>query len=172
MGQLIPMAVFDEQVSTDEIRETRALLEALVPDDGTTGFELGASEEIADLLQRCAVLQGDAHQASDNVVEPDQFGGTISAFQSRKDFRRSCVIVDADVERAEASNLDLLRDMFAAIGEGKPVAHAASTSRSMTKLSGRSVVCWFPLGTPAFIPSPRPLIPCPLVSVEFKWAAR
>ena len=172
VGQLIPMAVVDEQVSSDEIRETRALFEALVSDDGATGLELCASEELADLLQWSAILQGDAHQASDDIVQADQFRGTVRAFQSKKDFRRSGVIVDADVERALASDPDLLRDMISPGREGQPSAHAASTSRSMVKLSGRSVVCWFPLGTPAFTPFHRLLIPGPPGSIEFEWRAR
>ncbi len=36
-------------------------------------------------------------------------------------------------------------------GEGEAVVHAASTSKSILKLSGCSLVCWFPLGTPHFV---------------------
>ena len=38
--------------------------------------------------------------------------------------------------------------LLTASGAVKMVGHAATTSRSIVKLSGRSVVCWVPLGTP------------------------
>jgi len=59
-------------------------------------------------------------------------------------FCRVFVIVDADIERALAGNLDLLGDVIPASGEGSVVGegqagvHAASTKRLMLKLSGRS----------------------------------
>ena len=56
--------------------------------------------------------------------------------------------MDADVEGPLAGDVDFLGDVMTASGEGEPGAHAATTSRSMRKLSGRSVVCWVPLGTP------------------------
>jgi hypothetical protein len=48
-------------------------------------------------------------------------------------------------------NSDFLGDVVATVGEGQAGGYAATTSRSIVKLSGRSVVCWVPLGTP--IPS-------------------
>ncbi|MDE3043019.1 MAG: hypothetical protein KGJ82_20945, partial [Nitrospirota bacterium] len=77
-------------MSTDEIRQTRAVLDAIVLDDGATRGKFSPSEEIFQLL--IGLLTGSE--------------------------------------------------------EGKPVSHAATTSRSIVKLSGRSVVCWVPLGTP------------------------
>ena len=51
MRQLLTPAVPYKQASTDQIRQVRAMLEAVVPDDGTTRGTFGTSEEIADLLE-------------------------------------------------------------------------------------------------------------------------
>ena len=148
MPQLVPAAVLDQQMPANQIRYTRAVLEAIVPDDRATGRKLGTSEEIADLLKRSAVLQREAHQAGDDVVEADQFGGTVWTLQTKEDFGWMYIVMDAEVERALAGNSDLLCGMVAAGGEGTAVGHAATTSRSIAKLRGCSVVCWVPLGTP------------------------
>ena len=58
MGQVVPAAGLDQQMPADQIRETRAGLEALVPDHGATGLKLGAGEEVANLLPRSVLLQG------------------------------------------------------------------------------------------------------------------
>jgi len=72
----------------------------------------------------------------------------LSHFGPPKECAVEQVVTDAEVERAPAGDPDLLCGMVAAGGEDKAVGHAATTSRSMLKLSGRSVVCWVPLGTP------------------------
>ncbi len=51
MSQFFPAAVLDQQVPADQIRETRTVLEAIVPHDGTTGLKFGACEEIAHFLK-------------------------------------------------------------------------------------------------------------------------
>ena len=56
--------------------------------------------------------------------------------------------MDAEVKCTGASNYDLFGDVIAVSGEGEADTHAATTSRSILKFSGRSVVCWVPLGTP------------------------
>ena len=120
--------------------------------------QIGACEETADLFERGhRTVQGNTHQAGYDVVQSDQFGGAVASFQPQKDFCWSFVVMDADVEGSLAVNADLLCGMLAAVGEGKACTHAATTSRSIVKLSGRSVVCWVPLGTPfpSFISSYR-----------------
>ena len=104
MTQLLPAAVFHQQMSANQIRQTRTVLEAIVPDDGATRGKFGACKEIADLLKRSTVLQGETHQAGDHVVQTDQFRGAVWTFHSKKDFCRLLVIMDADVERALAGD--------------------------------------------------------------------
>lgn len=119
-----------------------------MPGDWATWSKFSPSEEIADFLKRSAVLQGETAQAGDYVVEGDEFAGAVRPLDPKEEFRGLGRIMDADVERALAGDPDLLCGMVSAVGEGKPVSHAATTSRSIVKLSGRSVVCWVPLGTP------------------------
>jgi hypothetical protein len=52
-----------QQVSTDQIRETRAVFEAIVHGYRSAWFKVGSSEEIAQLLIRSTVLNRDAQQA-------------------------------------------------------------------------------------------------------------
>src|SRR5467141_3342909 len=52
MSQLVTAAILHRQMPTDQIRQTRARLEAIVPDDWATRGKLGACEEITDLLMR------------------------------------------------------------------------------------------------------------------------
>jgi len=123
----VSSAVFHQQMSTNEIRQTRAGLEAIAPGHRATWSKFSPSEEIADLLKRSAVLQGYAHQAGDNVVETDQFRSAVGPFEAKKDFCGVFVVMDAEVERALAGDLDLLCDVIAAVGEGEAGAHAATT---------------------------------------------
>jgi len=52
MLQLVPSAVPHSQVPTDQIRQTRAGLEAIVTGHGAAWSKFRPSEEIADLLKR------------------------------------------------------------------------------------------------------------------------
>ena len=61
MSQFITAAVLHQQMPANQIRETRAGLQAIVPGHRATWSKLGACEEIADLLKRSAVLQGETH---------------------------------------------------------------------------------------------------------------
>ena len=116
--QVLAPAVLDQQMSANEIRQTCAVLDVLVPDDVAIRGKLGACEEIADLLKRSTVLQGETHQASHHVVEPDQFRGTVRAFHAQEDFGGVCVVMDAEVERALIGNSDFLCDVVAASRKG------------------------------------------------------
>ena len=60
-------------------------------------FKFGSCEEITDLLERSAVLEGETHQAGDYVVQTDQFGGAVGSVHPKKDFRRMFVVVDAHI---------------------------------------------------------------------------
>jgi hypothetical protein len=51
LGRFFPVTVFNQQVLTDEIGETGAGLDAIVPDDGATWGKFGSSEEISHLLR-------------------------------------------------------------------------------------------------------------------------
>ena len=64
-------AILDQQMSANEIRQTRARLQAIVPHNGATRFKFDAGEELADFLKRCAILQSLTHQAGDYVIETD-----------------------------------------------------------------------------------------------------
>ena len=75
----------------------------------------------------------------------------------------------ADIERTLAGDLNLPQGLVAAVGEGEPVVHAASTSKSIVKLSGRSVVWWFPLGTPILLTLAKPLKNLPTAASPWKW---
>ena len=123
MPHLLTPAVLHQQMPANEIRQTRAVLEVIMPGHRATWSELGACEEIADLLKWSAVLQGNAHQAGNYVVETDQFGGAVRAFDAQEDFCRLRVVMDAQVERALASDSDLLRDVVTTVGKGKAGGH-------------------------------------------------
>ena len=117
MPELVTPAVLRQQVPPNEIRQARAGLEMLMPGDRAAWSKLSPCEEIADLLKRSAVLQGNAHQAGDYVVEANQFIGTVRTLHSEKGFYRSLVVMDAEVERALGSDFHFLRDVVAAGGE-------------------------------------------------------
>jgi hypothetical protein len=79
----------------------------------------GFRKEIAELLERgSTILQRDAHQTGNNVVEPDQFGRAVGSFEAQKDFRGVFVVVDADVLRALSSDAEFLSNVRVASGEG------------------------------------------------------
>ena len=119
---------------TNQIRQTRAVLDAIVPHDGAARGKLGAWEEFADLLKRSTVLQRETHQAGKHVVEADQFSRTVRAFHSKKNFCRLLVVMDADVKRALAGDFDFLCDVVATVGQGKPSIHEAPLSSTLTML--------------------------------------
>jgi hypothetical protein len=52
MRQLVTAAVVHQQMSADQIRQTRAGLEAIVPGHGAAWLKFGACEEIAHFLKR------------------------------------------------------------------------------------------------------------------------
>ena len=61
-----------------------------------------------------AVLHRKTPQAGDDIVITDQFRRTVRAFHSKNDLRRLVVVVDVEVERALAGDLDLLYAVVAA----------------------------------------------------------
>jgi len=52
MPEVVTAAVLHQQMPANEIRQTCAVLEAIMPDDGATWGKFGACEEIADVLKR------------------------------------------------------------------------------------------------------------------------
>jgi hypothetical protein len=127
MSQLGTAATLHQQMPADEIRQTRAGLQAIVSDDRAARSKFNLREEITDLLKRSPVLERDTHQAGNHIVETDQFGGAVWTFYAKKDFCRVFVVMHADIELALAGDSDLLSDVVAAGGEGQTGAHAAST---------------------------------------------
>ena len=103
--RLVTAAVLHQQMPTDQIRQTRAGLDVIMSRYRATWSKFGVCEEIADLLKRSAVLQSQTHQAGNDVVETDQFRGTVGSFQTKEDFCGVFVVMHADVERALTSNL-------------------------------------------------------------------
>ena len=101
-------------MSANQIRQTRAGLEAIVPGHRAAWFKFGADEEIADLIKRSAILQGETHQVGHHVVEPDQFRGTVSPFRTKKDFGWLFVGMDGEVKGALTSDLHFVRFVVAA----------------------------------------------------------
>lgn|SRR5215472_8930946 len=84
VGQLIPMTVVNEQVSTDEIRHTRTVRETIMSDHSTARLKFDPREEIPELLRWRPILQGDTQQTGDDVVQPDQLGVQSGPFTRRK----------------------------------------------------------------------------------------
>lgn len=117
MTEILPPAILDEQMPADQIRETGAVLDAIMPEDRARGLKLGACEEIADFREWCSMLERDARQTGDYVVEPDQFRRAVSTFEPEEEFRGLVVVVDADVQGSLAGDLDLLGDVGAASGK-------------------------------------------------------
>ena len=109
MSQLVSAAILHQQMPANEIRQTRTLPEAIVSRHRATWSEFDACEEIADLLKRSAVLQGETHQAGNDIVETDQFRRTVRTFHAQEDFCWLFVIMDADVEGALAGDFDAPR---------------------------------------------------------------
>lgn len=89
---------------------------------GAAGLTFGASEEITGVLKRSAVLEGQAHQASDYVIEVDQFRRTAQTFQVKEDFGGVGIVIDADVQRPLIGNPDLWGDVRLARGEDGTLA--------------------------------------------------
>ena len=83
-----------------------------------TWSKFGVCKEITDLLKGSAILQSQTHQAGDDVVETDQFRRTVGSFETKKDFCRVFVIMDAEVERALTSDPDFLCDVIATSRKG------------------------------------------------------
>ena len=81
MSQLVTVAILDQQMPANQIRQTRTVFEAIVPGYRAAWLKFGACEEITDLLKRSAILQGETHQAGHYVVETDQFRGAVIALQ-------------------------------------------------------------------------------------------
>jgi|SRR5678816_2075653 len=75
-----------------------------------------------------AILQGETHQAGNDVVETDQFGRAIASLKAQKEFGSVFVVMDAEIERALADDFDFLRDLVATVGEGKALTHDACSS--------------------------------------------
>jgi hypothetical protein len=132
MAELMPAAVLHQQMPTDEIRQTRTLLEAIVSRHRATWSKLSPCEEITDLLKWCAILKRDAHQAGDDVVEANQFRGTVGPLHTEKDFGRVLIVMDGEVERALAGDVHFLGDVIATGRKRKSGAHAATTNQLPT----------------------------------------
>ena len=94
MGEVVSPAILDEQVSSDEIRQTGTVFQPVMSRDRPAWGKLGAREEIADLFEGCTVLQGDTHQAGNDVVEGDGLGGAVSPFHPKEDLGRGLIIMD------------------------------------------------------------------------------
>ena len=52
MSQLVTVAILNQQIPTDQIRQTRTLLEVIVSEHWTAWGKLGVGEEITDFLKR------------------------------------------------------------------------------------------------------------------------
>ena len=126
MSQFMTAAMFDQQMSTSEIRQAREVFQVITPRDRAAWSKFGINEEIADLLEWSA-LPGETYQAGNHVVEADQFRGTVRPYHAQKDFCRLLVNVHAEIERTVTANLHFLRDVVAAVGESQAGAHAATT---------------------------------------------
>jgi hypothetical protein len=62
------------------------MLQPVMPRHRPAWSKLGACEEIAKLLEGCAVLEGYAHQTGSHVVEADDFWSTVSSFHTKEEF--------------------------------------------------------------------------------------
>ena len=61
MSEILPSAVLHQQVPADEIRQTRTMLQAIMPAYRAAWLKFGFCEEIAHLLNGSVVLQGQTH---------------------------------------------------------------------------------------------------------------
>lgn len=127
MGEFLTPAILNEQVLPDEIGQTGAMFQPIMARDRPAWGKLGAREEIPELFKGCPVLQRDAHQAGNDVVECDGLGGAVRAFDAKEDFGRGLIIVDRDIQGASA-NPDLLDDVVTTSGEGQASTHDLSPS--------------------------------------------
>ena len=72
------------------------------------GLELSTSYELAE------ILQGDTHQAGDDVVQANQLKGAIEVFQAGRDFSGVGVVMDAEIESPIGGEPDFLCDVMRA----------------------------------------------------------
>jgi hypothetical protein len=79
MTQLVTAAVLHQQMSANQIRQTRTLSKVIVSGHEATWSKLGACKEIAELLKWSAVLQRETHQAGNHVVENDKYAHHVGA---------------------------------------------------------------------------------------------
>lgn len=114
MTEILSPAVLDEQMPADQIGETGTVSDAIMPGYRASRLKLGACEEISQLLDRSAVLQGDTRQAGQHVIEPDQFRRAVSTLEPEEELCGVFVVVDTDVKRPLTGDLDLLGDVGAA----------------------------------------------------------
>ena len=122
MGEFVSPAILDEQMSSNEIRQTGTVFQPIMSKDGPAWGKLGPCKEISDLFEGCAVLQGNAHQTGDDVVETDDLRSAVSPFHPKEEFGWGWIVVDGKIQRASA-NADLLGDVVATRREGKALAH-------------------------------------------------
>ncbi len=100
-----------QQVSTNQIRQARTVLQAIGSHDCAAGLELGTSSELAE------ILQGDTHQAGDDVVQANQLKGAIGVFEAGRDFSGVGVVMDAEIESPIGGEPDFLCDVMRASRE-------------------------------------------------------
>lgn len=110
------------RMPADEIGQARTLRQPIMPRHGNARGKLRSCEEIGELFEAC-ILQGDAHEAGNGVVERDDLRGAIMTFHQKEDHRGGRIIMYGDVERALISDADLLGDVVSTRGEGEARAH-------------------------------------------------
>jgi hypothetical protein len=90
---------------------------------GPHGAKFGPRKKIGHLLEGSAVLQGNAQQTSNDIVERHNLGCDIRTFDSEKEFYGVRVVMDAEIQHAMTANADLLGEVIVPVGEGEPLAH-------------------------------------------------
>ena len=119
MSQFVTAAILHQQMPANQIRQTHAVLDAIMPGHRAAWSKLGACKDIADLLEQSAVLQGKTRHVGDYIVETDQFRGTVQTIHTKKNFCWLRIVMDAEVERALAGDPNFLCDVVSAVGEGE-----------------------------------------------------
>lgn len=84
MGEIITAAILHEQMSADEIWQTRAIPNTVMPAYWSARFELNPMKHASDFFQRRTELKGQGSHPGQHVKQGDNFSRAAFAFDSEE----------------------------------------------------------------------------------------
>ncbi len=117
VGQILAPAKLHQEVSPDEVWDAGAELNPRMTLDQAGWLEPHPKQHLPDLLQRRLILQSEARQTRQHVVQGDNFAGAVLTLDPHEKFRWGGICVRGQVHGAPVRHAHLLGDVFAAIGQ-------------------------------------------------------